>query len=617
MAIFMILSNQNESNAQNNSIPDRNKIDPRYTWDVNAIYKNQNDWEADFNKLSAYLKEFKKFEGKLSSGADTIALCLDFYYSTCNTLYQKLFLYSSLNHDLDQADQKMQSHFDRIKTLGAQLSAAAAFISPEILKIDKNKFPLFISHPKLIKYAHIFDEIMRKAEHTLSKSEEEMLSLYAPIDDSFMNVYQMLTNAEVKFPTIKGSDGNDFQLTHGRYYNGMFSLDRDFRKRAYQGIYIPFTDYKNTLATLYTSSIKSKIFNAQARKYTSTLEAALNENNIPVEVYTNLIKTVNENISVMHRWTALKKKILKLKDFHPYDTYVTLFPAEKKDYTYDQAIGIIIGALAIMGDDYIRDMKMAIFNRRIDVYETKGKATGAYSSGSTPGVEPYILLNWSGDLNDVFTLAHELGHNMHSHYTISNQEPQYADYPIFLAEIASTTNEALLLDYLLKNAKTKSEKLSLMEKALNNFQQTFFRQCRFAEFEMLVQSRMEKGEVFTAETLANLFGELYQKQWGPEMTVDNEEKYSWSRVHHFFYNFYVFQYSTGIAAAQTFATAIETERGPAIDRYMNFLKAGNSDYAVRILMDAGVDMSSPQPIISLIQKMNDILNQMEALIDSK
>ena len=382
----------------------------------------------------------------------------------------------------------------------------------------------------------------------------------------------------------------------------------------YKNYYIPFIEHKNTLGALFGGNIKADYFNAQTRNCSSSREAALDANNIPLSVYDNLVNSVTENLSPLHRWAKLKKDILKLDSFHAYDAYVTLFPSVKKKYSYDDGRQLVLDSLTPLGNEYISDVKFAFNNRWIDVYETKAKRSGAYSSGTTFGVHPYVLLNWSDELNDVFTLTHEMGHNMHSYYTGKSQPYPYANYSIFVAEVASTVNEALLLDYLINKSESKDEKLSLIEKHINNIVTTFYRQTLFAKFEQIVHEKNQNGEALTPDILSKLYGELHLQFWGKDMSLDEEEKYTWARVPHFYYNFYVYQYATSFAASETLSEKIKREGEEAVKKYLSFLHAGSSNYPIEVLKKAGVDMTTAEPILAVTKKMNELLDLLESLI---
>ncbi|MFH1050038.1 MAG: oligoendopeptidase F [bacterium] len=592
----------------------RENIDNKYKWDLTHMFKSDEDWEKEFLRLESLTLKIKSFEGKLNNSAVVLHEALEFadkFWADVQLLMQ----YASMSKDIDLSNAKYQAMYSKAMSLVNNVSTAMSFIRPEILTIPNDKLQKFLNENKDLKiYEHKLDNILRMKPHTLTKNEEEILSLAGPVDESFMATYRLWANADVQYPVIKDENGNDIRLSPARYYAGMYSSNREYRERVYKNYHIPFMDYKNTLTSLYYGSIKSNIFQAKSRKYNSTLEWSLNQVNVPVEVYKNLIKSVNDNLKPLHRWCSLKKKGLKIVQMHAFDTYVTLFPATKKKYGYDEAVDLVLKALKPLGEDYHKNLKQAFDNRWVDVYETKSKRSGAYSTGSVKGSHPYVLLNWGGELDDIFTLAHEMGHNMHSLYSAQTQPYPYADYPIFLAEVASITNEMLLLDYLIENSQSKEEKLMLIEKYLNNMRGTFFRQTRFAEYEMVIQEMVEKGEPLTPDVMAKIFGDLYQKYWGPDMNVDDEEKYSWSRIHHFFYDYYVYSYATSFAAAQLIAENIKKQGQTAIDRHLAFLKSGESEYPIPTLKKNGVDMTSPEPIIAVAKKMDELLDKMEELL---
>jgi oligoendopeptidase F len=598
--------------AMSTELVKRSEIDPKYTWNLTDIYKSEDLWEKDFKMLEEQAAAYKNFEGKLGSSTGLLYQCLQ-HDEKVGIKFEHLRMYSSLNKDLDLGNAKYQGMYDRVQALSSRINTAAAYIRPELLAIPEATLQQFISEKKeLALYKHYFNNILRLKPNTLPKEQEELLALASPMMETAYSVFGLFKNADMQYPTIKDEAGKDLELSDGRYY-----ADRAFRERAYKGYYKPYVDYKNTLGGLFNGQLKMLAFNAKARKYNSTLEAALNENNIPVDVYRNLIKSVNDNLEPLHRWGTLRKKALKLDKIHVYDTYVSLFPSVTKTYSYDEAVQICIEALKPLGDDYIKNLKTAFGNRWVDVYETKGKRSGAYSTGAAIGVHPYVLMNWNGTLNEVFTLAHEMGHNMHSYYSSISQPYIYADYPIFLAEVASTLNEALLLDYLIKKATTKTEKMALIEKFIMNIKGTFYRQARFADFELLVNDLYAKGEALPPDRLSQLFGEMYQKYWGTDMEMDPEEAYCWARIPHFYYNFYVYQYSVCFAASQAIAEKIFTEGKPAIDKYLEFLKSGRSEYPIPTLAKAGVDMSKPDPILAVSKKMNSLLDELEKLMNEK
>ena len=595
--------------AETVSLPEREVIEETYKWDLTHIYKTTDDWEADFEWINNNLDGYKKFIGTLGESPDQLLNCLKFD-DEIGIKLERLFLYAMLAKDSDLRAGKFQAMDERIKSLYSKVSTVSSFIKPELLQIPDVKLMQQIeSNDELKVYKHSIEDLLRKKTHTLSKEEEEILALAGDLTPTSYNVFSIFTNADMKFPVVRDEKGREVQLSQGRYYAAMYSTDREYRRRTFKSYIIPFIDFSNTLSVLFTGSLKSNIFNARARKYRSAREAALDRNNIPVSVYDNLIKTVSENLAPMYRWAALKKKILKISELHPYDVYVTLFPVDyEKKYLYEEAKKIVHDALKPLGENYLQSLETAFNNRWIDVYETRAKKSGAYSSGTTYGIHPYVLLNWTDLLNDVFTLSHEMGHNMHSFYTGKTQPYIYSNYTIFLAEVASTFNESLLLEHFIRQAETANERLYFIEKYLNNVTSTFYRQTMFAEFEMMVYEKTENGMALTAEDLCNLYKEIYKKYWGPEMVIDKEEEYTWARVPHFYYNFYVYQYATGFAASEVLSQKVIKEGQPAVEKYLNFLKAGSSDYSINILAKAGVDMNSPEPVSAVSRKMNLLLD---------
>jgi len=595
-------------------IPSRDQIDEKYKWNLTDIYTSDVQWENEFKWVKDNLVKYKTFEGRLENSSDLLA-CLKFDEEVGIKL-ERMSLYSMLSKDSDMRDTKYQGMDGRFKSLYAQVLTASSFIKPEILKIDENRITEMLNNVAELRiYKHSFDDLLRFRKHTLDKEQEELLAMADEITQIPYNTYSLFTNADLEFPNVIDEDGNSVEISHSRYYAALYSKDRTYRENAFKAYLSVYRKNANSLSSLFNGNIKTNIFYARTRKYKSAREAALFKNNIPLSVYDNLIKSLSDNMEPMYRWASLKKKLLKIDELHPYDVYVTVFdPKLEKKYPYEEAVKLVLDSLKIMGNEYLGSLNKAFNNRWIDVYETKAKRSGAYSSGTTFGVHPYVLLNWTDLLNDVFTLAHEMGHNMHSYYTGLTQPYTYANYSIFLAEVASTFNENLLLDHLIKISETTDEKLFLLEKYLNNITTTVYRQVMFAEFEMLTHSKVENGDVLTPDKLCKLYKDIYQKYWGDKMVVDEEESYTWARVPHFYYNFYVYQYATGFAASEALAAKVKLEGEPAVKKYMDFLKAGSSDYPINILKNAGVDMNSPEPILAVTKKMSQIIDEIEKLI---
>ncbi|MBE2188763.1 MAG: oligoendopeptidase F [Desulfobulbaceae bacterium] len=597
-------------------LPTRAEIENKYKWNTADIFISEEAWEEEFARIKNEIPKIQQFKGKFAESAKSVYESFALA-DKVSAAFSKLYLYVALSRDTDLNEGKFQMMFDRIQKLGSEISAAASFMTPELISIPKDKFHQFLNDKILADYRHQLESTYKMRDHTLPADQEQLLAKLSPVFQTANNTYSILNDAELPFPNIKMNDGTEMQVSHGRYRAALFALDRNYRKDVYKATYEPYSALKGTMASLYNSRVKQRLVNSEIRKYSSPIEAALKGNDIPVDVYKNLVKSVNDNLDALHKWAKIKKTALKLDELHPYDTYVTLFPATQREYDYETACEIVLKSLKPLGDEYVKQVKFGFENRWIDVYETQGKRSGAYSNSTGAGPHPFILMNWNNTMDDMFTLTHEIGHNMHSFFSEKHQPYHYAGYSIFVAEVASITNEALLLDYLLENAKTKEEKAELLEKFLISAQMTFFRQTRFAEFEMLTHEKAQKGEILTADQLTELFAELYQKYWGPEMVTDAEEGLSWARVHHLVkYDFYVYQYATGFVAAHALAEQIKKEGAPAIKRYLDFLSSGSSDYPINVLQKAGVDMSSPKPIELTIQKIKRYTEELEKLMKS-
>ncbi|MFA6978142.1 MAG: oligoendopeptidase F [Ignavibacteriaceae bacterium] len=600
---------------ESGTLPLRDEIEVQYKWNLTDIFESDEAWEASFHLVEAKIPELKKFEGILTESSDNILNYLKLEEEV-GIILERLHLLAMLSKDSDMTVTKYQSMDSRVNTLVTNYSSNNSFFKPEILKLPKETIDKWCSEKdEFKKYSHFFNDLFREKPHTLTSEEEKIVALTAELKNVPQTTFSLFTNADLQFPKIDDGTGNEIEISHGRFYSALYSEKRTFRETVYKAYYKPFMQYANTFSSLLMGNIKGNIFTAKVKKFNSAREASLFRNNISTNVYDNLIETVNQNFEPMHRWTALKKKILKLDEFHPFDSYVNIFPYEEKKYSYDESVTLVKKALQPLGKNYLQTLERAFSERWIDVFETRSKRSGAYSSGTTFGVHPYVLLNWNNQLNDVFTLAHEMGHNMHSYYTGASQPYTYANYSIFLAEVASTFNESLLLEYLLEHSRSKEEKLFLYEKYLNNVTTTFYRQTMFAEYESQIHKLVEEGASLTATDFRNLYKNLYQKYWGDEMFVDVEEEYTWARIPHFYYNFYVYQYATGFAASELLVQKVKNEGEAAVKKYLGFLNSGSSKYSLDILNDAGVDMTSSEPIFATINKMSFILNEIEKLIN--
>ncbi len=595
------------------TLPTRSDVPVEMTWDLESIYPTPDDWEKDFNWVNDELPRLSAYEGKLSDSAQTLYEALDFD-SRLSEVLGRLAVYASMRADEDTANQTNQAREARINMLGAKAGAATAFLTPEILAIPQERLEGFLSEePRLELYRHTLDELLRRKPHVRSAEVEALLAeasetLYAPAQ-----IFGMINDADLKLPIIKNGKGEDVQLSKGNYILYMEDRDRRVRKDAFEGMHSTFYKQRNTLAATLNGHVKSQIFRARARRYDSAIEAALDANNIPVSVYENLLETVRNNISVLNRYLALRKKVLGLEDLHMYDLYVPIVAEVEYKVPFEQAKETVAKALAPLGKDYVEDMVRGFNSRWIDVMENEGKRGGAYSSGAY-GTHPFVLLNYQENLDNMFTLAHEFGHSMHSFYTRRTQPYPYGDYTIFVAEVASTLNEALLTHYLLETVTDKPLRMYIINHYLEGFRATLYRQTLFADFERQIHAMAEGGEALTAESLSKVYKDLNVAYYGGETNVDDLTEIEWARIPHFYYNFYVYQYATGISASAALAQQIVTEGQPAVERYRRFLTRGSSDYSINLLRDAGVDMTSPAPVQQALELFGRYVGEMEKLV---
>ena len=615
-SLVLLVGHTRLAAQQIDAVPTRDQVEEQYTWDVTDLFESDEAWEDAFREAEGLVGGFARYEGQLGKSGKTLLESLKHGEKTY-MLFERLYSYAGRKRDEDLGNTTYQALAQRMQGLGTKLANATAFADPEILAIPDKKLQRFMRKEEGLQlYDFYLEDLRRSKAHILPKEQEELLALAGAVTRGPNNAFGMLTNADFKWETIKDEKGNDVEMSRSRYYYFMKSGDRRVRHDAYKELYVPFQGHINTMNALLTTQIKRDIFYSKARKYDSSLEAALDGPNIPVSVYHNLVNTVNDNLAPLQRWASIKKRVLGVDELHPYDTYAPLFPEVEKKYTYEEAQALIKEALRPLGDKVQLILDKAFAERWIDVYENKGKRGGAYSAGIY-SVHPYILMNFDGTLSSVMTLAHELGHTMHSYLSNKAQPFIYASYATFNAEVASTTNEALLVDYLLARAESDAEKLSLLQQYVQNIGSTFYRQTRFAEFELAAHQLVENDQPLTHEVVNKLFGEIYQKYWGPEMVVDDEEALSWSRIPHFYYTYYVYTYATSFAASQMVARRLREEGQPAVDDFLKFLSSGGSDYPIELLKIAGVDMSTSAPIEATTTKMNELLDQMEAILERK
>ena len=591
----------------------RDQVRVEDTWDLTAMYENKAAWEADIKFIEGKLEEIAKFEGKVCKNADNLLAVLE----ACATADEKMelaFNYAARLFDQDQGNTEHQAMSQRMYGLYAKFGAGVAFVSPEILACDTAVIDgLISSKPELELYRKQIKEIQRLKNHTLSAEMEKVVAMTSEMGNTPSEVYSAFKNVDMTFPAIKDENGEEVTLTDGRFVPMLMSADRRVREDAFKAYYGVYEKYLNTMAAIYNGEVKQHIFNSRVRNYSSNLEAAVDANNVSPQVYDNLVKTVNANLDKLHAYVSLRKKCLGVDELHMYDIYTSMIPDAAKTVKYEEAQKTICEALAVLGDDYVALLKEGFANRWIDVYENKGKRGGAYSA-TAYGVHPYMLLNYTDTFDDMFTTAHEMGHSMHSYFSNKTQPYIYSNYKIFVAEVASTCNEILLLEYLLKNCTDKKEKAYLLNHYLDSFKGTVFRQTQFAEFEKTTNEMVEAGENLNAENLCKLYKEINEKYYGPDMISDDEIAYEWARIPHFYYNFYVYQYATSFCAAVAIADMILKEGAPAVERYKKFLSSGCTDAPVELLKIAGVDLTTPAPIEAALAKMGEIVEELKTLV---
>ncbi|CDQ40637.1 oligoendopeptidase F [Virgibacillus salexigens] len=594
-------------------LPKREEIPVESTWKLEDIFETDDAWESELKSLQADIPEIEKYQGTLSESATTLYELLKLQDKLSQRL-GKLFTYAHMRYDQDTTNsfyQRLNAQAESVLTVA---SSKMSFIVPEILSIDEEKLNRFLEEEKgLQDYQKTLDEITRQRPHILSEREEAILAEASEPLSAPSQTFSMLNDADLTFPSIKDENGEEVDVTHGRYIRFLESKDRNVREAAFKAVYQTYGKFQNTFASTLSGNIKKDNFVAKVRNYDSARQSALDDNHIPEQVHDNLVEAVNERLPLLHRYVNLRKKVLGLDELHMYDLYTPLVKDVDMEITYEKAQQYVLDGLKPLGDEYLSKVKEGYQNRWIDVEENKGKRSGAYSSGAY-GTNPYILLNWQDNVNDMFTLAHELGHSIHSYYTRENQPFRYGNYSIFVAEVASTCNEALLNDYLLNNLDDEKQKLYLLNHFLEGFRGTVFRQTMFAEFEHVIHVKQQEGEALTAEKLTEIYYDLNKKYFGEEVVSDEEIGLEWARIPHFYYNYYVYQYATGYSAATALASQILDEKEGAVERYIDFLKAGSSDYPIEVLKKAGVDMTQKQVILDALDVFEEKLTQMEQLL---
>ncbi|HFD6896840.1 TPA: oligoendopeptidase F [Enterococcus faecium] len=595
-------------------LPKREELPENLTWDLTKIFSSDQEFDEKYLELSEELKQSEKHKGTLDQGASQFLNAIEFVLRVYRQT-EVIYVYAHLKNDQDTGNTDYQALYARASSLFSKVSEAVSWFEPEILQLsDDQIWQYFKEEPKLEVYRHYVQQIVDNRAHVLSAEQESLLAGAGEIFDASSDTFAVLNNADLVFPTIEGENGEIVQLSHGVYGQLLESTDRRVREAAFKGLYSVYEQFRNTFASTLGTHIKGHNFKAKVRNYSSAREASLSNNHIPESVYDTLVDVVNKHLPLLHRYMELRKRLLEVEKLHMYDLYTPVLGEAPITFTYEEAKEKALEALKPMGEEYMAIVEKAFSERWIDVVENKGKRSGAYSSGSYD-TNPYILLNWHDTLDQLFTLVHEMGHSVHSYFTRSNQPYVYGDYSIFLAEIASTTNENILTEYLLETEKDPRVRAYVLNHYLDGFKGTVFRQTQFAEFEHFMHTEDEKGVPLTSEYLSDSYGKLNAKYYGPAVEEDPEIKFEWSRIPHFYYNYYVFQYSTGFSAASALAKKILNQEPEALENYLAYLKAGNSDYPVEVMKKAGVDMTQAAYIEDAMSMFEQRLNELEELID--
>ena len=591
----------------------RNEINEKDTWDLSTIFETDKKWEEELALLTEDTKEAASLEGHLLDSAESLLNITERYLDLSRRL-EKLYVYAHMKNDQDTRVAKYQEYYAKAMTLYSQLDQVFSFYEPEFMAITEEQYQNFLAEePKLQPYKHFFDKLLQNKEHVLSQREEELLAGAGEIFGAASETFAILDNADIVFPLVKDEDGNEVQLSHGVYMRLVESKNREVRRGAYEALYSTYEQYQHTYAKTLQTNVKVQNYRAKVRNYKSAREAALAANFVPESVYDNLVSAVRKHLPLLHRYLSLRSKILGIPDLKMYDVYTPLSSVEYS-FTYEEALKKAEEALAVLGEDYLSRVKRAFSERWIDVYENQGKRSGAYSGGSYD-TNAFMLLNWQDNLDNLFTLVHETGHSMHSSYTRETQPYVYGDYSIFLAEIASTTNENILTEKLLQEVQDDATRFAILNNFLDGFRGTVFRQTQFAEFEHAIHQADQNGEVLTSEFLNNLYADLNQEYYGLSKEDNPQIQYEWARIPHFYYNYYVYQYSTGFAAASALAEKIVHGSQDDRDRYIDYLKAGKSDYPLNIMRKAGVDMEKEDYLNDAFAVFERRLDEFEAIVE--
>ncbi len=597
-----------------NKIPIREEVEDTLKWKLENIFSSNEQWEKEFEEVSLLLNKATSFQGTIKE--DAVALLEVLRYKD-EVFYRigKLYAFARMRHDQDTENGTFQAMESRSLSLQVKVFTELSFIEPEILSLDVSRIEAYLNeNGDLGLYKQHLEEINKKRPHILSRDQEALLANFSQVAGASENTFSKLNEADLEFPSIIDENGKEVQLTQGRYNRFIESEDRRVREDAYKALFNTYKKFRNTFASTLSGNVKSNNVKALVRNYTSAREAALSENHIPETVYDNLVGTVNENLHLLHKYVGLRKKILGVDELHMWDINAPLVKEANMKFTYEEACNIMLESFEPLGKEYVSIVKKGLENGWVDVVETKGKRSGAYSAGIY-GIHPYILMNWQDDVNNLFTLAHEFGHSLHSYYTGANQPFVYGDYTTFVAEVASTCNEALLSDHLLKITTDPQKRIYLLNHWLETLRGTIFRQTLFAEFEHTIHKMDQEGEALTADKLTEIYSNLNKKYFGDDLVIEEEGCMEWARIPHFYYNFYLYQYATGMVAAGALSNQILSEGKPAVERYINnFLKSGCSNYPIEVLKQAGVDMNTASPIEEVLRVFEEKLNELAELL---
>ncbi len=593
-------------------IKERNEIDVKYKWKLEDIFESDEKWEAAFSDIRLRAGRFEEHKGKVAQSAKKLLEVLTELDEIGEALLS-VVVYAAMRRDEDNSASKYRALSDRAGELESEVMSHCSFVEPELIACGKEKIEEYVKEEKLLStYVQFFKNLFREAEHILDAEGEKLLAMSSTVGDAAHDIFSAMNNADLVFDKVSDKDGNEHELTHGRYGTLLESRDRHLRKSAYEAMYAQYKKYKNTFAATYSSSVKSDLFYAKARKYESTMEMRLSDSFISQNVYDGLICEVTKGIPQLSDYLRLAKRAMGARELCMYDLYTPIVPSDSENISYEDACGMVLEAVKPLGEQYVSDMKQAFSERWVDVFENRGKTPGAYSWGDNIH-HPFVLLNYQGKTEDVFTLAHEMGHAMHSYYTNKTQPSIYRDYKIFVAEVASTVNENLLLEYLLKDAKG-SRRAYLLGRRLEAIRTTFYRQTMFAEFEKIAHSAYAAGEALTADALCEMYGKLNRKYYGEVCVCDENISYEWARIPHFYTSFYVYQYATGFAAATRIKELVLASSENA-KKYIEFLKSGSSDYPLSLLERAGVNLEDGKAARSVICDMADAARELSAILD--